>query len=424
MPADANHARAAAVRVVQRLQEAGFVAYLAGGCVRDTLLGRAPKDYDVATDAEPPRVQALFRGARLVGEAVGVLLVPVREARQRFMIEVATFRTEWGYSDGRRPDGVRFSDARHDAQRRDFTINGLFEDPLAEPDTDPIIDYVHGREDLRRGVIRAIGDPEQRFGEDYLRMLRAVRFAARCRFDLDAATRDAILRRAGHLGQISAERIGQETRAMLTPGDDARPAAAIRLIQGLRLDDAVLGEDHADPPIPTVEALPGAVAYPTVLAAWLLDRRRADQGDDWCRQLDPDRAAAPLRDRLCLSNEQLAGLVGSLELLRRATTWSTLPTAGRKRLMAHPVWPEVLRLVDAHLDRVDGDLRVRILTDVKALAASDVAPAPFLRGDDLIALGLRPGPALGRLLEAVYDAQLEAEVTSRDQALAWIRRQL
>lgn len=424
MSETSNHARTAAMRVVQRLQEAGYMAYLAGGCVRDTLLGRWPKDYDVATDAKPPQVKVLFRDARLVGEAFGVLLVPRHEAGHRFMVEVATFRTDGQYTDGRRPTEVRFTDARQDAARRDFTINGLFENPLVPDGHDPIIDYVDGRVDLGRGVVRAIGDPEQRFGEDYLRMLRAVRFAARFQFQIEEATRAAIVRHAFRLSQISAERIGQESKAMLSPGDDSRPHKAIQLIQALHLDDTLLGEDHAEVPTPTVKGLPLEANYPTVLAAWILDRRAADQGDDACRKLDPVHSAAPLRARLCLSNDQHGGLTTVLALVRRVMAWPTLPVAQRKRLMADRYWPQALMLLRAHLGPIDAPLRDRIDADAALLAATELAPDPFVHGGDLIAMDIKPGPALGRLLTDVYDAQLEGEVRNREEALAWLRRQV
>lgn len=416
-----NHARAAAVRVVQRLQDNGFVAYLAGGCVRDTLLGRPPKDFDVATNAEPDRIAELFTTSHAVGEAFGVQLVPVREGRQRFVVEVATFRTEWGYADGRRPTSIRFTDARHDAARRDFTINGLFEDPLARSGQDPIIDFVEGRADLARGIVRAIGDPEQRFGEDYLRMLRAVRFAARFDFAIESATRQAIMKHAAHLGRISAERVGQETRAMLTPDADARPPRAVHLIQELHLDATLLGEPHAEPAIPTVDALPDHADYPTVLAAWLLDRRTAEAGTSVCGSLSAPTAAAPLRQQLCLSNDHHDAVTSILALAGRAVAWPTLTLAPRKRLVADRRWPQAFCLLQAHLPHHDPTLDQCIMRDVEGLEGQEVAPDPLLRGEDLMAMGFEQGPAMGRLLAAVYDAQLEGHVANREQAMQWLR---
>src|SRR3954469_23233625 len=200
--------------VLRRLREAGHVAYFAGGCVRDLLLGLEPKDWDVATDAPPQRVRELFSKTEAVGAAFGVILV----RHGKSVVEVATFRSEGNYLDGRRPSEVRFTTAEEDARRRDFTINGLFLDPLAGgPPAEQVIDYVGGREDLRRGVLRAIGDPERRFAEDYLRLLRAVRFAARLGFPIPPATAAAVRRHAPRLAQIAPERVGDELRVMLPP---------------------------------------------------------------------------------------------------------------------------------------------------------------------------------------------------------------
>lgn len=212
-PRHAN--REDALAVVRRLRDAGHVAYFAGGCVRDQLLGLEPKDYDVATDAPPERVRQLFSNTQAVGAAFGVILVRQRKSQ----IEVATFRTDGKYLDGRRPEGVVFTTAEEDAKRRDFTINGLFYDPIE----DRVIDYVGGQADLRNKILRAIGNPEERFEEDHLRLLRAVRFAARFGLQIEPATAAAIARHAEHLKRISPERIADELRLML--GDPTRTRA-------------------------------------------------------------------------------------------------------------------------------------------------------------------------------------------------------
>src|SRR5437762_5960893 len=209
---DAQLARQFAVDVVRRLRESGHQSLWAGGCVRDQLMGQLPKDYDVATDAVPDRVRDVFgrRRTLAIGASFGVITVLGPEGAGQ--IDVATFRRDADYSDGRHPDAVTFSDAEHDAQRRDFTINGLFYDPLAEQ----VIDYVAGQDDLQRRVIRAIGEPLRRIAEDKLRMLRAVRFAARFDFALDEATRAAIVQQAHELIIVSAERVAAELRMNLT----------------------------------------------------------------------------------------------------------------------------------------------------------------------------------------------------------------
>src|SRR5688572_17117161 len=255
--ADPAQARAAATEIVARLRGSGHAAYFAGGCVRDELLGLHPTDYDVATDAPPQRIRELFPRTAEVGAAFGVMLVHLyRAGGGGITVEVATFRAEGPYSDARRPDTVRFSDAPTDAARRDFTINALFLDPLAAPDAPAIeghvVDYVGGVADLRAGVVRAVGDPHQRLAEDHLRALRAVRFTARLGFALDPATADAVRQHAAELRGVSRERIGEEVRRMM--GHPSRARAAELLAQ-LGLDVPVLEEPAAAAPARCLAAL-------------------------------------------------------------------------------------------------------------------------------------------------------------------------
>ena len=227
-----EHARGTAASIVRRLREAGHVAYFAGGCVRDELLGLDPVDYDVATDARPDAIQAMFRKTAAVGASFGVVLV--KEAGG--VVEVATFRSDGPYSDSRRPDRVEFADAAHDAQRRDFTINALFLDPLAAEDSASIhghvIDHVGGMADLRARVIRAVGDPERRLAEDHLRALRAVRFAARFGFAIEQGTASAIREHASDLEGVSRERVGDELRRMFLAETRAEAAGVPRRAGG------------------------------------------------------------------------------------------------------------------------------------------------------------------------------------------------
>jgi len=420
--------RAAATRIVRALQEAGYVAYLAGGCVRDMLLGLEPKDYDVATDATPEQVGRLFRRARPVGEAFGVMLVRLMGRE----IEVATFRSEAGYTDGRRPDAVTFTDARHDAERRDFTINGMFLDPV----TEQVHDWVGGRTDLKARRIRAIGDPEARFTEDYLRMLRAVRFAAGYDFALEPATRAAIERHADKLARISRERIGMEVHAMLT---GPRPARAAALLAEVGLDAPTLDEPHLDRPVRILERLQ-SVAHATRLAAWALDRHlpetpQAAAAADGCAagrselarivaSIKPLPIVARWRRALTLSNAERDAMEHLLMALPDALRWSALSVAGRKRLAGRDDWPEVFALLRALMPASAGagqpDAIESIARQVDALERDGVGlnPAPLITGDDLVAAGHKPGPAFRRVLDAVYDAQLEARITDRAQALA------
>jgi len=412
-------ARGAAEQVVRVLQQHGHEAYFAGGCVRDVVLGVEPSDYDVATDATPDRVRELFRVTQFVGEAFGVAMVKLKGA----WVEVATFRTEWGYSDGRRPDNVEYSDAETDAQRRDFTINGMFYDPV----TDRVIDFVNGGADLEAKVIRAIGDPHLRFGEDYLRMLRAVRFAARLGFEIEADTAEAIRVHAVRLAQISRERIGMEVAAMLE-----RPSRteAVRLMQGLGLDAAVLDEPNVQRTPIAVSSLATLADYPTALVVWLLDRHLDPElPDDDAALLDALRRLKHVqiirrwRKALVLSNEHRDTLRQVFDQLPTALTWFDQPIAQRKRLLARDEWMQVRWAMGAALSLCEeSDFDTPLMDEqVAELEREGVAPEPLITGDDLIAMGLEPGPAFRKLLDDVYDAQLEGRVSDKDEAMDMAR---
>ena len=392
--------REAAVEVVRRLSEAGYTAYFAGGCVRDRLMGLEPTDYDVASDARPEQVGALFGGAHRVGESFGVMLVSV----MGHQIEVATFRSDGFYSDGRRPDTVTFSDAGHDAKRRDFTINGLFEDPLSGR----VIDFVAGQADLEARLIKAIGDPEARLAEDRLRMLRAVRFAARFSFAIDAATAEAIRGGAKDLGRISRERIGQEVRRMLT---DRNRAVAAREIQNLGLDAAVLGESHQTAAPTRLGRLMERVAYPTALAAWMLDRAEQTFSDVTARVRGWSTA-------LVLSNAERTALGRCLEVYETLRgPWLQLGVARQKRVAAGGGFDDAMALLAAS----DSAAFVEVRRRATELAATGLAPSPLIDGDDLIGLGMTPGPGFKCVLDAVYDAQLEGTLRDKPAALELAR---
>jgi poly(A) polymerase len=391
--------RSAAVEAVRTLKEAGHEAYFAGGCVRDRLMDNEPTDYDIATDAKPEAVAALFRRAQRVGESFGVMLV--RHHGQP--IQIATFRTEGVYSDGRHPDTVSFTDAEHDARRRDFTVNGLFEDPL----TNEVIDYVGGRDDLAAGLIRAIGDPQARLREDALRMLRAVRFAARFEFDIEEETAEAIRTSAGDLRGVSRERIGQELKWMISHPN--RALAAWKL-QYLGLDGAVFQEPCTTVAPRRLGRLPADAAYPTALAAWLLDRN-----DEEPNPIDRARRWARA---LLLSNVDREALHRCLEIHGAlAGAWPKLGVARQKRLAARPDFDEALTVLKAHDAQAFVDVRRQVL----ALAETGIAPDPLVSGDDLIGLGLTPGPLFKRVLDAVYDAQLEGGVGEKAEAIELAR---
>lgn len=412
------NARLAAVQIIAQLREQGYTAYLAGGCVRDALMGQVPKDYDVATDATPDQVQAIFPKSAAVGAAFGVVIVYSNAPKDqaRFITEVATFRAEGAYSDGRRPDKVRFTNAEEDASRRDFTINGLFASPATDKDLnaddagqDKVIDYVNGQTDLDANLIRAIGDPSERFGEDYLRMLRAIRFAARLGFEIESKTSAAIRVHARYLGQISRERIGQELLAMLK---GPNPAHALDLLQQHKLDAPTLNEDPSDHALDVSRRLPDHAVVPTRLAAWLIDRH-AEQAQD-------ARITKRWRNALSLSNDHRDELARLLKLMPTLKNWNNLSIAARKRLAAHPKWNQSLLLFDA----IGGDANT-LRAQVEQLTSDGIglSPAPLLAGDDLIAAKLTPGPRFKTLLDQAYDLQLEGAHTTREQALDWLDSQ-
>jgi poly(A) polymerase len=394
--------REAASRIAATLSKAGFVAYFAGGCVRDRVLGIEPADYDVATDATPEQVAGVFPSARGVGEAFGVMLVRMGGRT----IEVATFRSEGGYVDGRRPTEVRFTDAQEDAQRRDFTINGLFEDPA----TGTVIDFVDGRADIAARRLRAIGDPDARFREDRLRTLRAARFAARFALAVDPATADAARRYAPDLAGVSRERVGQELRKMLV-----HPARAkgLALVEQWSLDAPALAEQHSEGALARVSALAPAATFAESLAAWRLDRLArtdAPAPGDWT-------------SALVLSNREASDMSETVALVEwiRAE-WNGAPKSARKRRAARPTFMAATAIRHAE----DAAHAAEISRAVSALEAEDggLAPAPLVSGDDLIAAGMAAGPQFKALLDQAYDRQLEGAVTSREEALAAVIREI
>jgi poly(A) polymerase len=405
--------REAARGVAAELLSAGFESYFAGGCVRDRLLGGEPEDYDIATAATPEEVKRIFPRAQGVGESFGVMLV--RHGGHLF--EVATFRTDGAYSDGRRPDAVRFSSAAEDAARRDFSINGLFEEPL----TGAIRDFVGGEADLRAGVIRAIGDPRQRFSEDHLRLLRGVRFAARFGFAIEDRTAQAMREHAPKLALIARERIGGELAAMLEPPTRVEAAA---MLEAFGLDAAVLREAGRPPlvgvapqPLAHLGALPrmGRVPFAVALAAWGLDRTGGAVGREF-------GAAAGLasrwREALLLSNRDEEGMLGLLGSMIAAAEWEAFGVAQRKRWAgaAWALWAEsLLTVADPAAAESIGRWRAGV-------APESIAPPPLLSGNHLIQAGYAPGPAFKAMLDAAYDAQLEGHVQTADEALEMLRR--
>jgi poly(A) polymerase len=416
-----------------RLRAAGYEAYLAGGCVRDRLLGVRPKDYDIATSATPDQIVALFRRTVPVGAAFGVIMVLAPTGP----IEVATFRTDGPYCDGRRPESVTFTDARADARRRDFTINAMFLDP----DTNEVIDYEGGREDLARGIIRTVGEPARRFAEDRLRMLRAIRFAARLGYAIEPDTGACIRALAPTVLSTSAERIRDELAAMFT---GPAPGRALRLLDEYGLLEHVLPEvadmkgveqppefhPEGDVFIHTGLVL-NALYAPTVTLAFgalLHDvgKPRTITYEDRIRFNGHDEVGAKMAEDICsrlkFSNAERERIVWLVAMHMRVAVIPDMREAKRKRLVRQDGFDELLALglADCRGSHGDADHIAWILDYLEALPPERARPARLIDGRRLIALGYNPGPRFKEILDALEDAQLEGEVGTPEAAEAWL----
>ncbi len=393
----------AALAVVERLRRNGHEAFWAGGCVRDMLLGHEPADIDVATNAPPDRIIELFTHTRKVGAQFGVVMV----RQGPHWIETATFRSDADYRDGRHPEQVRFTTAAEDAQRRDFTINGLFYDPVKKR----VIDHVEGQKDLQAGVIRAIGDPARRFAEDHLRMLRAVRFSARFGFPIEPLTAAAIREHADRITRISPERIREELEKMCdrpSRSDAIRQIGQLGLIEHL-WPDAHWPAERLDSAVRALEQLPEQAGFNLSMAALL-------------HESPPAEAARIARDLRC-SNQQtdrVAWLVEHIDEIHHA---GALCLPAMKKLIAHPGFNELLDLHKAvclaHGLPLDDNEAAR--QRQASIPPDEVAPPPLITGDDLINLGLTPGPRFKEILDRLYDEQLDNRLTTREQALERMR---
>lgn len=431
--------------VVARLRRAGFDAWFAGGCVRDRLLCRPIKDIDVATNARPDAVEQLFDRSIAVGKAFGV----IRVLLGGYEFEVATFREDIGVGDGRRPEAVRFATVADDARRRDFTVNALFEDP----EDGTVLDFVGGMSDLRNGVIRAIGDPRLRFREDRLRLLRAARFSAVLGFAIEPGTAKAIRHNARTLTTVSGERQGTELTRLLTEaihaGDALRQLDRLGLLGPLLPEVAAMKAVQQPPRFHPegdvfrhtclmLNRLPPPVRDATLVYAVLLHdvgkppTAVCANGDDPDRRRFPNHAAigADLATQILKRLRRPAALTQAVEsIVRRHMTFPDLPNmrpAKQRRFMGAATFAlecELLRL-DSLCSCGDLTLYHQVMALRKAHAAEPVLPAPWVRGRDLVALGMPPGPAMGRLLKRAYDAQLEACVGDRAALLRWVQERL
>ncbi|MDA1041608.1 MAG: CCA tRNA nucleotidyltransferase [Planctomycetota bacterium] len=400
-----------AASVVSRLRGAGHETYWAGGCVRDELLGRTPADYDVATAARPEEVRAVFGRSRTlaVGAAFGVITVLGPKAAGQ--IEVATFRADAAYTDGRHPAGVTFCSAREDAKRRDFTINGLFLDPVSGE----VHDFVGGRDDLAAGIVRAIGVPAMRFGEDHLRMLRAVRFTAFFDFVLEAETRRAI-ERMGHLVvSVSPERIAAELRAMVSRTGRRR---ALELLLDTGLAGEVLPEVA-----PRAGDSAGQRAW-AVAAAVIggLDEPVLPQALATLAAADEPATLGHITDRLRLSNQDSKAtgwLHAAIRAIGSASDLARRPWSHVQPWVADPRAPLLADLLRARAGQGQGDAEAAAwFTAQTERPQFEVDPPPLVTGSDLLAAGVPAGPAVGAALARVRMLQLDGKISSREEAIS------
>jgi len=408
--------------IVRRLDERGFIAYFAGGCVRDAILGNDPHDFDVATNATTDQVRSVFgpNQTRAVGEAFGVVLVHGKWHGQKCQVEVATFRSDGAYSDGRRPDWVVFTSPENDAQRRDFTINGLFYDPIEEK----VIDYVGGREDLERKVLRAIGNPEARIGEDKLRMLRAIRFAARFGLALDPNTQQAIVRNAEQIQAVSGERIGVELTKILE--HPSRHWAWEKLV-GTGLTQYVIPELHSrwtdasqrEKELSLLRQLPKTpVLFPISLAAILYPWFQEISG----QRLELESMAAAIQDRWKLSNIEMDVVQYAIRNAEVLVQGETLPWSLVQPVLTSRFFEPALVLAEA-IAR-NREVPVRGIEYCRSKLQSPESfwnPRPFLDGSDLVRAGLKPGPGFATLLARARQMQLDGDLKSKEEAVAWLK---
>ena len=429
---------AIAKEIVATLQHAGFAAFWVGGCVRDFLLGREPQDFDIATDAKPEQVEKLFAKTIPVGRKFGVVIVVA--GGQQF--QIATFRAEADYQDGRRPEKIEFANAEADARRRDFTVNGLFYDPL----TQKIYDWVGGEKDLRAKIIRTIGKPEERFGEDHLRLLRAVRFAAQLNFEIEARTFAAIQALASKIKIISAERVREELIKLFSPPHAARGLVWLRdsgLLEHILPELAATIHCEQSPdfhpegsvfnhlclmlekmPVGASESLPWAVllhdiAKPVTVGKDLVTGKIHFYGHE---KIGADMAEKILQ-RLKFPNKQTEEIVEAVRHHMQFKDVKQMRKATLRRLLLRETFP-----LELELHRLDclgsfGDLEHFnfLVEQAEELKHQPQIRPPLLTGNDLLALGVPPGKALGALLAEIRERQLADELKTPDEARAWAK---
>lgn len=425
--------------VVERLQGAGHIALFAGGCVRDRLMGREPHDFDVATDAPPEVVQRLFPRTVAVGAQFGVVCVLGPDGTQ---VEVAAFRDDGIYLDGRHPESVQFSTPERDAARRDFTVNGLFQNPL----TGEVIDFVGGQKDLQKKLLRAIGEPAARFREDKLRLLRAVRFAEVLGFEIETQTWAAVRENAPAIREVSAERIRDElVKIFLHPqrvrGFDLLDASGL-MKEFLPEIEALKGCEQPPQFHPEGDVfvhtrimlglLPAEVSLPLVLSVLFHDIGKPatysyDPAEGRIRFSGHDalgaRMTEDLMTRLRFPRKEIDATVAAVDCHMVFKDVQQMRVSRLKRFMARPGFEDEMELhrVDCSSSHNDLSNYHFLRTKAEEFANEPLIPPPLVNGRDLIEMGLKPGPRFGEILEAVESRQLEGTLTSREEALAWVR---
>jgi poly(A) polymerase len=433
---DSGMSEAAARSIVERLRTKGFEALYAGGCVRDRLLGLEPHDYDIATSARPDEVEALFPRTVPVGAQFGVILVLEGGAE----IQVATFRGDGAYHDGRHPESVHYTDAEGDARRRDFTINGLFFDPTE----DNVLDYVGGRDDLQKHLIRAIGNPSERFAEDKLRLLRAIRFATTLGFSIDPGTWSALLEWAPEIHAVSAERIRDELcKILLSPNrlrgfDLLDQSGLLRMV--LPEMEPLKGCDQPPDFHPEgdvfvhtrlmLSLLPEKVSLPLVLSVLF-----HDLGKPSTRIVDETgrirfnghegvsaEISHRIMQRLRFPNEVIDAVIPAVRLHMSFKDVPNMRVSTLKRMMARPTFEDELELhrVDCLGSHGMLDNHAMLIAKREEFSHQPLIPLPLINGDDLISLGWKPGKQFSQVLQALQTRQLEGTLSSREEALSWI----
>ena len=388
-----------AIEIIRQLRQKGHEAYLVGGCVRDMVMKIEPSDYDIATSAPPAEIMKIFPHTEPIGAQFGVVLV----IHRGHPFEVATFRSDEAYVDGRRPTAVAFTDAKTDVLRRDFTINGLLYDPTEQR----IIDYVSGQADIRDRIVRAIGDPQQRFAEDKLRLLRAIRFGARLGYSIERETWAAVCRMAPEIKRVSAERIREELARILTEG---QASTGFRLLHESGILPEILPalswDNHLER---CLEAIPAKAAEDFAFGILLHD-------------VSPENARRIVED-LKMSGSEGQHIVSLVQSQPQFRTLRTSPVHAIKRFLRRPRIGDYLELFRICGTAGDGDLAAYNFAaeKLRQWPTQELAPELLVSGDDLIAMGLAPGPLFKEILTRVEDEQLEARLTTRPQALDFIK---